>query len=373
VSLDLSVQRGAEVLRREGVRFEPGEVRDVVYRIGAGATVRGFLLGADGAPCPQADLWLVRGEKSRMLEGRDAPERVARTTDDGSFELAGVRAGDWLLGPSKQSSLATWMTHFEVPENAPTVDIVLRLPRILSLQGRTVGPAGEPLADVAINARGDGVFERTVSGADGGFQFEALPEGPVSLEAGHGPGDLIGPERVQARAGDVDVVIVLSAGGHLDVRVRDESGRAVAAMVRCSPAVDGPFNTWITHAEDGSGTLRGLPDGLYAVVARTDGGFVGSGGPVRLSAGSRVKLDIVVGAGGRLRVKPLPSDSCALLVFQNGALVESLRSRRSEFVTTETVPPGPATVQIAMPDGSVLTRDATVIAGETVNVVFDRP
>ena len=99
----------------ERVRLEPGEVRDVVLRRLAPATLRGVVLDADGVRCPYVRLWLERGDRSRLRTERETPSRVAFTGGDGTFEVRGLRPGGWIVGPGPEPDRFAWMTHVEIP------------------------------------------------------------------------------------------------------------------------------------------------------------------------------------------------------------------------------------------------------------------
>jgi len=366
---------GPEGQRGEApVRLAPGEVREVTYRTGGGAVVRGVLLGADGEPCPEVELCRVQGRTSRMQNALTIEGKTARTDDDGAFQMRDVPPGDWLVGPRDPRNAATWMTHVFVPVGAPSVEVVLRLPGELWVAGRVVGPNGEGVARVSLIAVGGGVFTDGSSGEDGAFELGPVPAGDVTISTIIGTPDWAGLGPVLAQAGDRDVVVPVVSPGELLVRVRDEAGRPIEAEVLRSRVDQAQSDGISFAATDGDGelTMSNLGPGLHHLLARVEGGLVGAAGPVRVESGARAEIDVTVRAGGRLRIGAAASSEFDVMrVSLDGRYTDIERLDAAGEITTRPLPPGTAQVELVRADGSIDVRDATVIAGETVDVAFD--
>ena len=375
VNLRLALRVDEEAVHEESVRLQPGEVRDVVYRLHAAAQLVGLVLDAEGNPSPGVQLWMLPGERSRMLTPWEESTSSTRTTSEGTFEFDDVKPGQWLVGPRRDQGLAPWLTHVDIPVNTPRVDVVLRIPPALYVTGRTLGPAGEPVAGVPVSGTGGMAYARTTTGEDGEFRLGPLREGALTIEASHGPNELVSFEPVEVLAGDSGVIVRLIAGGGLRVRVKDADGRPLPAEILRARTDDpaGLSATAYTSTDsDGESIGRGLPPGLYRVLARVQGGLAGFAGPVRVESGVTAEVEVAVRASGRLRIRtPVSSDVRRVRVHFGGMMVDFERVEAGDVITSKPLPGGVATVELIGPDGSTVTREATVIVGKVVDVSFD--
>jgi protocatechuate 3,4-dioxygenase beta subunit len=141
------------------------------------ATVKGRLISVNGRALAGATLMLLpRGELKRAL-----PQ--VHSADDGTFVIAGVPAGQYLL----RGELDGFSTAGVPVELAPgeTVSTVLRLETKQLLEGVVQDAHGKPLGQAAIFAwpvggGKIGVVEAS-SGADGKFVLAGLTPGPWTL------------------------------------------------------------------------------------------------------------------------------------------------------------------------------------------------
>lgn len=176
------------------------------------------------------------------------------------------------------------------------------------IQGRVVSsPSGQPLLRAQVMLNGSGVTRRTMTDAQGRYQFADLPAGSFTITANK-PGYVgiaYGQRRPQEPGTPVDVSegqtidrvdLVLPRGGVITVRVTDEFGEPVTGaqiqLLRFQYGPDGqrrlnsaPSGTQGATITDDRGEVRlyGLSSGEYVMSATARnqivGGLVNSGEP----------------------------------------------------------------------------------------------
>lgn len=149
------------------VKGVPAGSEDVVIRLAVGASIRGRVLDADGAPAFGHQV---------VAQGPDGAWVGASNTDAaGAFEIAGLEPGEWKVharpargGPPSPS----------VTVSAPGADVELRMPRTAAVAGRLRSAAGD-LAGFNCHAWREGASGpqggRAISGEDGRFRLEQIP------------------------------------------------------------------------------------------------------------------------------------------------------------------------------------------------------
>jgi hypothetical protein len=298
-----------------------------------------------------------------------------KTGADGTFAFEDVAPGTWLVGPPPHATHVPLGSPVDVPAGVPVVEIVLRLPPELFVRGVVLDPDGAPVGGAALYACGSAIYRAAVSTLDGSFRLGPFPAGAVMLDVFRAPDGFAGAASVEANAGDADVVLRLTAAATLTVWVLDERGEPVAGELRSS-RIDAPkgLDFWREDriGDDGHARKKGLAPGLYEVLAEARDGRLGRLGPLRIDAGADVEVTLVVHPGGRLRVhvrgeRPAPE----VRVWLGSLPLDVLRSDDARVTETKPLPPGPVRVEVARDDGGAVARWATVIAGETVDVVFD--
>jgi len=168
-----------------------------------------------------------------------APEDwfTVETDDKGRFRFGNIPpdgSADFLVTSPGKANVYTFMASDSMPGYryaAGRTDIRIVLPDEAKIQGRVVDPAGNPVAGVRLLARPDkGVANyyctnRTVSGEDGRFLFEGVPDDTYSLQ-------VVAPRDTMAEWVGRDVKAVAKAGQTTDdIIVRVSKGGLVEVLV----------------------------------------------------------------------------------------------------------------------------------------------
>ena len=372
------------------------DVDGLVWTVSGGGRVRGVVRTAEGAPVPDVSV---------MAEATGASARLARrwidvrTEDDGSFELRGLRAGEY--------ALRVWSDEHRAPEPPPKVTVVdgevshadIVLMASGEVAGAVVDEDGAPVAGADVRVTGGGMFRggnSARSGEDGRFVVRGVEPGERRVIATRGwvdelrrPGtsdDDVQGEKVTVTAGKTATVrlVVERRRGVITGTVRDAQGAPVSdAWVVTSRESDAPgvlagsaarATRWswgrddrpVITDVDGAFTVRGLSPGTYTVRAFRRGGgeavgeHVAVGGTVALVIRATGTIGgTVVAAGGA------PPEELTITVGD----AASGFSRRESFYRTggrftlRDLPAGTFVVA-AMGGGGRVTTDVTLAAGE---------
>ena len=385
VKIGIKLENNGRVLRRDqqGLTLEPGEVKEVEWRVESGTHVRGLVLDQDGKPVSRIEIWASRATpmKQRFFLSSEQGSVASKTTTDaaGRFELWDLTSGTWCIGPGavRGGDVASFAEIVELT-GEPTRELTLNVARGLYIQGRVISPTGEPFhaAWVRGSGKADEYFEGVSSTRDGSFSFGPVTPGACTLTA-HG-GSFADSEPVRANAGDVDVVLQLRRGGTIRGHVLDgATGKACAVQLTFSPNTaiqSGYVNGMQTSTQpDGTFSISGLEPASWGVVATSsDGRFaiqshieVGpdtdSGDLVfTLNPGGRLQLSYN-GSHPRLLVKILANGTLTALgtAVVSGKSIECLAPAGSLVIETREEFAGPAR-----------TKSVEIKAGETKEVVL---
>lgn len=274
---DLLVTRessdGPEFLATEVAGVESGgPTTTVVVRVGA--TLRGHVVDARGAPVAGADVRVEpRGERKESWL-----ERTATSTADGTFELRALDDGVYALA-IRARGLTTVR---DVLVRADAKDLRLVLPDGVLVEGVLVDPAGAPLADRVVVARrlGTNLPEldvETRTDATGRFTLAGLDPGTTYVRVA----DLreakrwlaTWPRYVVAPAGDARIVVLAERSLVGSVWEGDvDSLRHRLPGVRVRVDVEGRTEPIVTVTDgDGVFAVGGLPDARCTIHAELDG------------------------------------------------------------------------------------------------------
>ena len=146
-------------------------LQGVELRLGPGAALTGRVLDRERRPVAGAGVSLG-GESMRFAHHSLSD----RTDGEGRYRLEGLTPGHVVLiaSPGPGSGPATRAeARLEPGEN----EIDLLLPPGHEVSGSVLGPGGEPVAGASVSLRERGAFHVAVTGADGEFRFEGVPDG----------------------------------------------------------------------------------------------------------------------------------------------------------------------------------------------------
>jgi protocatechuate 3,4-dioxygenase beta subunit len=288
------------------------------------ASITGRLLDVDGAPMLGArvtvDLAAPEGSASRER----GVSISALTGDDGTFRLAGLSAGEYLVAASSASAVANAVT--VDLEAAETRDIELRASPTGVLRGRVVA-RGLPVGGVSV-AAGD---ETAVSQNDGAFVLARVPVGDVELKTA--------PYRrtsgvVRIVAGDRNTAeVTVEPLGVIRGTVR-RHGRAVP-FARVD--VVGPSSAGVTADASGRYEADGLEAGTYGFYSddRRRGAMTVEDRAIELGPGETREHDIELAWGGAISGRVVDKDGVpvvgATVGFRGGMSTSCLSDASGVF------------------------------------------
>ena len=224
-----------------------------------------------GKPLAYADLRAYAGSPAALTG-------VATTTDyDGNYVLEDVKPGVLTVIARRER----WLTKEKaiIAKAGEDVQADLELEQGRELSGRVIDRDCHPVrsANIEIRDAQPAIYARAVTNAEGTFKASGLPDGPLSLSAGHSG-------FVPTTINDVDpaknVTVTLDRGGMITGRITGLSAAEMASVhVHVSESLAGAG-----VGSDGSFAVSGLRDGTFSVTA------VKTGLQTRTSAPKRVTV-----------------------------------------------------------------------------------
>jgi protocatechuate 3,4-dioxygenase beta subunit len=196
---------------------------------------------------------------------------------------AGV--GRWEGAPAGEVSVELEAPGGEVARTALPVEVShgresvahLALLPAGALRGSVATAAGTPVPGASLHLASEGLAPRTATAdAAGRFEVQGLSEGAWELVVS-GRGGVPWRGEVHVAGGRTTTHDVsLEAGGHVQVRVEDEDGRAVeGAIVLVAGAAGGSAPPATRTSREGRARLEHLPSGTVRVLARAPDGRAG--------------------------------------------------------------------------------------------------
>lgn len=375
--------RGSVAIELTG---RPDEVRqDIdVPAPAAGFPVFGTLTHR-GAPLAGARVAL----EPRSRDGRDHKALTAMTDAAGSFALADVPAGSYVLAVTERFPILRRTVTIAGP-----TDLGREL-RFAWVRGRVEHPAGEP-ESITVRMQPHGPVDGTAGWShvthaypewlrprtDGAFEAGPLEEGRWIFEV-TAPGYVTVRREVTIAGEDVeDLVLELVPAAGLTVRVATASGRPPGSFsVTYRPETGTEIRDWIDEhaAAGGVARLDQVPPGRGMVVVKTE--YVESapvpvqvpGGPVAIDLPPRGKIQIRA---------PFLSDADAaaatLVIRRAGEKGEGReRARRSRFHgrsparTGAFLPPGLYELSVELEGRTIWAHTVEVRDHQTVELVVE--
>jgi hypothetical protein len=357
----------------------------LVWPVVAGATIHGIVKTASGAPVARANVTALSSSPPAYADDTSAA--------DGSYELSGLVAGDYVLTASTdRGQTRDGAYRVALTASADThLDLVLAEGGVI--HGVVVDPDGHAVPGVEVHANGDtttgGVMQ---TGPDGTFEISVAQPGAYEVVATadwqHDLHGLHVREHVDVAPGaSVTVRLVVDAQREtITGDVTDSKGKPIGdAYVVAYPGNDFIGSAWrwtwaerpVLTATDGTFTITKLPPGSYTVHAYRKGGS------------ETIAKDVAAGSTIHLRIAETGSIA-GIAAFPDGTYPEildvQLRAKATGYFRDEQferthgafairdLPAGDLTILAKSPDG-LGTSAVSLAAGEQksgVAVALDR-
>lgn len=232
--------------------------------LGWAEVVTGRVVDARGQPLPDIEL------QARPQPDLAEPEPWrARTTTSGAFRFDTLPPG-----PVAIRAVRPGFAPVIVQAVAPQDEIWIELEALTDFRGRVVGPP-EAVARARVRLEGSGVWplREVMADADGGFVFEAIPEGVYAVEAVVEDDDApLASLPLENVTPDQQATLALIPAQRLTVSVVDPGGAPVAgARVSVASAQLGLLRRVATTDASGTTVLGPWVPGHYVVRADAEG------------------------------------------------------------------------------------------------------
>jgi hypothetical protein len=161
---------GRELASAVSILLRYGEEKSLTLRLGSGGlSISGRVLNRDGEPVPgialSATPHMPRSSVGRLVA---SGERSGWTSEDGSYEIRGLEAGDYEVRTTATDRYPS--ARIIIWAGVDSADIVLVESQRVRVYGTVTDAWGEPLADVRVLAAGESA-EKTRTGEDGYYEI----------------------------------------------------------------------------------------------------------------------------------------------------------------------------------------------------------
>lgn len=317
------------------VKLAPGKVTEHDIELTGGAEVHGVVVDQAGAPVPNVYVLLVdgRGDLGESMTDRQGEFACTSMLGGGDYRVSvypspGARHGFALVGGRNEAI------------SIPNGDAVIKRVEIaiehapLAISGRVVDDKGVAVADVHVEAIGNGAAMTTLlpsirADGNGAFTIANLAKGTYTLHAHAGDGGEAEIPNVAAGATDVEIKLVRpgSIEGELvgfSTVPRVHARQVTQRLLIGNEAV----------IEGSTFSITGLTPGKYVVEALA--GDENDGKSVEIRSGQVVKVQLRSRGKGRVEGLVYEFGSHAPIPNMNCVAAQSLGGQAGE------VPPGPA-------------------------------
>jgi carboxypeptidase family protein len=279
-----------------GIR--PPTAAPLKIRLEAGSAFAGRVLNPEGLPVSGADVELAWSATiPGRVDLRTGPP-VSKTTKsgrDGRFEVGELPAGSAMLGVSAAGFVAAEEIPVTLPQ-APGETKTVVLARGATLEGRVSTTAGDPVPGTRLLAGS----AAGISDGEGLFRLDAVPEGPILVEARHPHYERF-HRTVRIEEGINHLDVTFAAGKEVRGRVVDSAGAPVAgAAVTLAAEVRLNGQSYGARSEgDGTFVLAPVASGRYRLRADAPG-FADTELPETVIVGGETiqGVEVVLAPGG---------------------------------------------------------------------------
>jgi hypothetical protein len=363
----------------EPLVLQPGEQRELAWRLSDGVLVHGHVLDDGGQPVAGRTVWLKvtppdSPPERLFVTYEPAPSRRTKTAADGSFRLDGVAPGHYWIGPAPMhkgsGEPAPLARLLEVPSDRHELAVELVAPRGLVIAGRVVGPRGETPERAHVLARHaeSGGYHSVNADATGVFELGPLAPGSYEVVAERAPGFApSAPLTLEVPARDVE--LRLQVAGALSCRALPAEGVTELTLALC-PRDAGPLTSGVTAAQDFTFHWDNLAPGTYDLFAWA------SDGTAALHVGAEVFADdhtegveLALVRGATVRMTSAAERSLWFRIRSGPALIHE-GALNPNLPLVRTVPAGPIVIECSRGPEVVVRRELTAEPGEHRDVVL---
>ncbi|MBI1849153.1 MAG: carboxypeptidase regulatory-like domain-containing protein [Planctomycetes bacterium] len=276
---------------------------DVDFVLVAKGTIRGRVIGPDGAPVANARVWAHAKDQAPSDAG------PARSSDDGTFELS-VRPAAYVLFADHADFAESESVAVDITDGKPIADVTVTLRAGATIRGIVLASADRtPIPHALVIAApsaatpeppSTGATEhwnkRAVSQLDGSFTLRGVSPGTCEIRAQLEPwiDGASAPIEIAEGAAVDGVVILLRRGATIHGTVYDDGQPSGGVPVNL---FDGPRHLQETKSrDDGTYAIERIPPGAYQIM-RMPKEILGDSGtiesvPVTLREGDDVVIDL---------------------------------------------------------------------------------
>jgi protocatechuate 3,4-dioxygenase beta subunit len=256
---------------------KPGSL-ELELRLLPDPTLEGLVTTPEGVPIPKFEVRAEQDGVAIWAAGDSTTESIE--SEDGSFRLPGMRAGQWRVRASAPGRALSDWSPVTLPRADGSEPIVLVLPPEALAEGRVLDPDGNPVAGATVRqerdlmqtmaaAAGDEGSDAARTDADGAFRLGGLTAGSVSLVAMHPDFVESLVEAVEVAAGAVasDVVLRLRVGGVVTGEVFGAEGKPAGGAMIILTDAKAMIPTMFKAEPDGTFRRESVKPGRYQVTA----------------------------------------------------------------------------------------------------------